>query len=74
VGVLPVFDEEAHGNQYQVAFGDLSYWYLGERMRWDIASSREAAFVTDEILLRALKRMDIHAMADAAMAVLKLAA
>ncbi len=74
VGVMPAFDTEAHAGQYQVAFGDLSYWYLGERNVWDVQSSRDALFTTDEIAIRALNRMDIHAVSDAAMAVLKLAA
>jgi HK97 family phage major capsid protein len=73
VGVMPSFDTGAHAGQYQVAFGNLQYWFLGERAGWDIQTSRDVFFATDEIAMRALNRMDIHAMADAAMAVLKLA-
>jgi len=74
VDVLPVFDHDAHAGQYQVAFGDLSYWYFGERGTPDIQTSRDVFFATDEIAIRALERFDCGLMADAAMAVLQLAA
>jgi len=74
VDVLPVFDTDAHASQYQVAFGDLSYWYFGERGTPRIETSRDVFFATDEIAIRALERFDCGLMADEAMAVLQLAA
>ncbi len=74
VGVLPVFDTGANPSAYPVMFGDLSYWYLGERLNWDVQTSRDVFFSTDEIAMRALGRMDIQCMADAAMGVLQTAA
>jgi len=74
IGVMPIFDTSAHTNQYQVYFGDHSYWYFGERTGLDIQQSRDVYFATDEVGIRALERFDIQLMADNATAVLQLAA
>lgn len=74
VPVMPIFDTAAHLNQYQVAFGDLSYWYFGERYGLDVQISRDVFFATDEIAMRALERFDIELMANNSMAVLQLSA
>jgi HK97 family phage major capsid protein len=74
IGVMPIFDQVAHNNQYQVYFGDQSYWYFGERTGLDIQASRDVYFATDEVGIRALERFDIQLMADNATAVLQLAA
>ena len=74
IGVMPIFDQLAHINQYQVYFGDQSYWYFGERTGLDVQVSRDVYFATDEVGIRALERFDIQLMADPATAVLQLAA
>jgi HK97 family phage major capsid protein len=73
VDVLPAYDTGAHPGQYQFAFGDLSYWFLGERGTPALDVSRDVFFATDEIAMRALERIDVGLLADGAMAVLKLA-
>jgi HK97 family phage major capsid protein len=55
-------------------FGDLSYWYLGEKGQIRIEISKEVYFATDELAMRALERIDIQNMAVDAMATLKTAA
>ncbi len=74
VGVLPVFDNLAHASQAQGSFGDLSYWYLGERASVTVETSREVFFATDELAVRALERFTIALMASDAMSALQLAA
>src|SRR4029077_8715126 len=74
IGVMPIYAQSAHVNQYQVYFGDHSYWYFGERTGLDIQASRDVYFATDEVGIRALERCDIQLMADNATAVLQLAA
>ncbi len=74
VGVMPVYDTAVHLSQYQVGFGDLSYWYFGERRGLDVQTSNEVFFATDEIGVRALERFDVQALNDNAFAVLQLAA
>lgn len=72
IGVMPVYDTTAHASQYQIYFGDMTYWFLGERGYPDIATSRDVFFATDEVAMRGLERFDWQLMADAAMAVLQL--
>jgi HK97 family phage major capsid protein len=55
-------------------FGDLSYWYLGERGSPRIEVSREVFFGTDEVAMRALERIDVEAMAVDAISTLQTAA
>jgi HK97 family phage major capsid protein len=74
VGVLPVYDTSAHASQVQGAFGDLSYWYFGERNSVSIETSREVYFATDELAVRALERFTVQLMANDAVAALQLAA
>jgi HK97 family phage major capsid protein len=71
---LPVFDSTAHVGQIQGAFGDLSYWYLGERSSVSVETSREVFFATDELAVRALERFTVALMASDAMSALQLAA
>jgi HK97 family phage major capsid protein len=75
VGVMPVYDNVSnHFNQYQAVFGDLSYWYFGERgsLRADV--SNDIYFATDEVGVRFLERFDTQLMADQSCAVLQLCA
>src|SRR5882672_1569937 len=74
VGVMPVYDSTVHLNQYQAVFGDLSYWYLGERGSMRIDVSNDIYFATDEVGIRFLERFDPELMADQSNAVLQLAA
>jgi len=73
VGVMPVYDTAVHAGQSQVYFGDLSYWYLGERSPISVETSRDVFFSTDELAVRALERFCVAAMAPDAMAVLSTA-
>jgi HK97 family phage major capsid protein len=75
VGVMMTYDTSAHtgGGYYPVHFGDLSYWYLGERASLSVETSRDAYFATDEIGVRALWRFDIENMATLSTASLTLA-
>ena len=74
VPVMPVYGTSATAGANQVLFGDLSYTYLGVRSGIDFQTSRDAAFATDEILLRALERFDVQSMGTKSIAVLTLAA
>ena len=55
-------------------FGDLSYWYLGERGTPRVEVSREVFFATDELAMRALERIHVQNLAVDAMATLQTAA
>ncbi len=74
VGIMPVYDQTNHFNQYQVVFGDLSYWYLGERGSMRVDVSNDIYFATDEVGIRFLERFDPELMADQSNAVLQLSA
>ncbi len=56
------------------AFGDLSYWYLGERGTIRVEMSRDVYFATDELAMRALERFTVQAMGIDAMSSLQTAA
>lgn len=74
VNVMTPLSSTASVGLTHALFGDASYQYLGLRngVRFDI--SREAAFTTDEILVRALERLTVGYMATKAMAGLQTAA
>lgn len=74
IGVSQAYQTTAAANQPLAFFGDLSYWYLGERGTPRVEVSREVFFATDEIAMRALERIDVEAMAVDAMATLQTAA
>jgi len=74
VPVMPVYQLAANASAYQVYFGDLSWWYFGERSILDVMTSRDVYFATDEIGIRALERFDIHQMGQASTGALQLAA
>jgi HK97 family phage major capsid protein len=74
IGVSQSFVTQAAPSASIAFFGDLSYWYLGERGAPRIEVSREVFFATDEIAMRALERIDVEAMAVDAMATLQTAA
>lgn len=74
VGVLPVYDQSNHASQVQGAFGDMSYWYFGERNSVSIETSREVYFATDELAVRTLERFTVQLMANDAVSALQLAA
>lgn len=60
---LPVYSTTASVTTVHALFGDPSYNYLGIRRGFSFDTSREAAFATDEILIRALERFTIGKMA-----------
>jgi HK97 family phage major capsid protein len=74
VDVLPAFSTAANAGKVFAVFGDLSYQYLAVRGGVNLASSVDAAFSTDEILVRALERFTIGLMATGAVAGLQTAA
>lgn len=71
VDVMPVYSVGDTSGLGFILFGDASYQYLGVRKGMEIATSKEAGFTTDEILVRALERFTIGKMATGAMAVLQ---
>ena len=73
IGVSQSYQTTAAAAAYIAFFGDLSYWYLGERGAPRIEVSREVFFATDELAMRALERIDVEAMAIDAMAALQTA-
>ena len=74
IGVSAVNDNTAQAEAFATFFGDLSYWYLGERGQTRIEVSKEVFFATDELAMRALERIDTQALAVDAMATLQLGA
>ena len=74
VGVMQSYKTSAAASAYLAYFGDLSYWYLGERGQPRVETSREVYFATDEIGMRAIERIDIQPMASDAMSALQTAA
>jgi len=73
VNAMPVYSTSATVSAYQIYFGDLSWWYFGERMAMNVETSRDVYFATDEIGIRALERIDIHCMGQKSTAALQLA-
>jgi HK97 family phage major capsid protein len=74
IGVSSVNNNKAAPGEFASFFGDLSYWYLGERGAVRVEVSKEVFFATDELCMRALERFDVEAMAIDAMAALQLGA
>jgi len=74
VDVLPAYSTSANVSKVFILFGDLSFQYLGVRGGVRFDTSVDAAFATDEILIRALERFTIGLMAVGAVAGLETAA
>lgn len=74
VDTLPAYSVAANASKVFALFGDASYQYLGVRGGVNLATSLDAGFTTDEILVRALERFTIGLMAVGAMAGLQTAA
>jgi HK97 family phage major capsid protein len=74
VNVMPAFSTGVNAGKVFALFGDPSYQYLGIRGGVRFATSTEAGFTTDEILIRALERFTIGLMANGAVAGLETAA
>jgi HK97 family phage major capsid protein len=72
IGISAANTGNAQPNALVAFFGDLSYWYLGERGQPRVEVSREVFFATDELAMRGLERIDVEAMAVDAMATLQL--
>jgi HK97 family phage major capsid protein len=73
IGVSQPYSTAATPGVFMSFFGDLSYWYLGERGAPRVEVSREVFFATDELAMRALERIDVEAMAPDAMTTLQTA-
>lgn len=74
VDVLPAYSATPTVSTVFGLFGDLSFQYLGVRGGIRFDTSVEAAFATDEILIRALERFTIGLMANGAVAGIETAA
>jgi HK97 family phage major capsid protein len=74
IGVSQAYSTQAQPGKFLAFFGDLSYWYLGERGSVRVELSKEVFFSTDELAMRALERVDVEAMAIDAMSALQTAA
>jgi len=74
VDVLPAYSSGVNVSKVFMLFGDLSFQYLGVRGGVRFDTSADAAFATDEILVRAIERFTIGLMAVGAMAGLETAA
>jgi HK97 family phage major capsid protein len=74
VPALPVYTTSATINAYQAYFGDMSYWYMAERLGVTVDVSNDRYFDTDEVGIRAIERFDFQQMGAQSTAVLKLAA
>ena len=74
VDVLPSFSSAVNVSKVFMLFGDLSFQYLGVRGGVRFDTSVDAAFATDEILIRALERFTIGLMATGAVSGLETAA
>lgn len=74
VDAMPAYSTSANVSKVFLLFGDVSFQYLGVRGAMRFESSTEAAFTTDEILVRALERLTIGLMATGAMSGLQTAA
>lgn len=74
IGVSQPYSTNAAPAAFLAFFGDLSFWYLGERGQPRVEVSREVFFATDELAMRALERIDVEAMAVDAMTALQTAA
>jgi len=74
VNSMPVYSKTANPSAYLIYFGDISWWYFGERMAMSVETSRDVYFATDEIGIRALERIDIHQMGQSSTAALQTAA
>ena len=74
VDVLPAYSTAANVSKVFMLFGDASYQYLGVRGGVRFDTSLDAAFATDEILIRAIERFTIGLMAAGAVSGLETAA
>src|SRR5439155_10108487 len=68
VDVLPAYSTSVNASKVFMLFGDMSFQYLGVRGGVRFDTSVDAAFATDEILIRALERFTIGLMATGAVA------
>ena len=68
VDVMPAYSTTDSASTCFMLFGDVSYPYLGVRGGMRFESSAEAAFATDEVLIRALERFTVGKMATGAVA------
>jgi HK97 family phage major capsid protein len=74
INTLPAYSASANASKVFILFGDPSYQYLAIRGGIRFATSTEAGFETDEVLVRALERYQIGLMALGAVAGLETAA
>jgi HK97 family phage major capsid protein len=74
VGVLQPYSTSAAASTFSAFFGDLTYWFLGERGAPRVEVSRDVFFATDELAMRALERIDVECLGIDAMGALQTAA
>jgi HK97 family phage major capsid protein len=68
VGAMQPYGTAAAASKQIAVFGDIAYWYLGERGSTRIDVSTEVFFATDELAMRALESIDVQALATDAVA------
>jgi len=74
VDIMPAYSTSANASKVFMLFGDTRYQYLAPRGPIRFQTSVDAAFETDEVLMRALERFTIGLMATGAVAGLQTAA
>jgi HK97 family phage major capsid protein len=74
VGTTQSYLTTAAASSFIGFFGELGYWFLGERGAPRLEVSREVFFATDELAMRALERIDVEVLGIDAMATLQTAA
>jgi len=74
VPIMPAYATGANASKVFILFGDPTFQYLGTRGGVRFDTSREAGFITDEVMFRSIERFTIGLMATGAVAGLETAA
>lgn len=72
--VLTAYDVEASAGSYLAAFGNLRFWWFGERNAPRIDTSEHVLFANDQLATRFIEEIDVDYCAADAMSVLRTAA
>ncbi len=74
IPIMPAYSTSANVSKVFALFGDPSWQYLGIRRAPEVATSKEAGFTTDELMIRFTERLTVGLMALGAVAGLETAA
>lgn len=72
--VMPVYTTSATASGFIAVFGDLSFWWMGERHSPRIDTSEHVYFANDQLATRFIEEIDFDYMSDSALAVMQCAA